>query len=253
MILILDSDRKRGEVAQSHLYSLHLVSDVTTYCSLRNRLPSERVTDRISFLLLLRPDDPGRPPLFFKTFRKQYGYPTVVLGGSVTVRPDRESNAPDLILSSEITDRMALREIRSFLLSRKAPDPFDRIAGGVRERTEYADHTVYGVPIKFTRGERMLLRTLILAFPSPVPASELATRAAPPGQKKSLNALKVTASKINAKSLAAVHRRIVGWDADRFWIRTSKTDPGPTVRTDPEAQYVESYYDEYKYYPLHSF
>ena len=79
------------------------------------------------------------------------------------------------------------------------------------------------------------------------------TRAAPPNEKKSRNALKIIGSRVNAKALATSHRRIVNWDADRFWIRTSKTDPGPTVRTDPENEYMESYYDEYKYYPRNAF
>lgn len=253
MILILDGDRSRGEETQRRLWALHLLSDVTTYCSLRNRLPSERITDRITFVLLLRPDDPARPPLFFKTFRKKSKVPIVMLGGDATVRTSGASDAPDLTVVKSATDRKILHETRDLLLSLGKPDPWDRIAGGIRDRIEYADHTVYGTPILFTRGERMFLRTLILAFPTPVPIAELATRAAPPNGKKTLNALKVIGSKINAKALAAVHRRIVNWDGERFWIRTSKTDPGPTTRTDPEEEYIENYYDEYKYYPRNSF
>ena len=253
MILILDGDRKRGEETQKRLWNLHLLSDVTTYASLRNRVPSEKITDRIDFLLLPRPDDPARPPNFFKTFRKRYGYPTVVLGGESTVFGNRDPNAPDLVLASGLTERAILRGIAKLFLSLGKPDPWDRIAGGVRDRIEYADHTVYGAPIKFTRAERMFLRTLILAFPTPVPLAEMQTRAAPPNEKKSRNALKIIGSRVNAKALATSHRRIVNWDADRFWIRTSKTDPGPTVRTDPENEYMESYYDEYKYYPRNAF
>ena len=93
MILILDGDRKRGEETQKRLWNLHLLSDVTTYASLRNRVPSEKITDRIDFLLLPRPDDPARPPNFFKTFRKRYGYPTVVLGGEATVFGNRDPSA----------------------------------------------------------------------------------------------------------------------------------------------------------------
>lgn len=253
MILILDSDRNRGESMQRRLYGLHLISDVTTFASLRNRLPSGRITDRITFLLLLRPDDPGRPPLFFRTFRKKYGYPIVMLGGERTVRRIGNPDAPDLVLASDLTDRKILHETSALLLSLGERDPWDRIAGGVRDRIEYADHTVYGVPVRFSRGERMFLRTLILAFPVPVPVAELAARAAPPNGRKTLNALKVIGSRINAKSLETVHRKIVNWDAERFWIVTSKTDSGPTVRTDPEEQYRESYNDEYKYYPHNAF
>ena len=253
MILILDGDRRRGEAMQKHLWDLHLLSDVTTYASERNRIPSDKITDRITFLLLLRPDDPARPPLFFKTIRRKIDFPIVVLGGEATVRGNGAPNAPDLTLASGLTDRAILRAIRDLFLSQGKPDPWDRIAGGVRDRTEYADHTVYGTPIKFTRCERMFLRALILAFPDPVPVEELRVRAAPPNEKKTLNALKVIASRINAKALATVHRRIVNRDADRFWIRTSKTDPGPTVHTDPEEQYVESSFDEYKYYPRNAF
>ena len=253
MILILDGDRTRGEQTQRRLYDLYLLSDVTTYASLRNRLPSLRVTDRVDFVLLLRPDDPARPPLFFKSIRKQFGFPTVLLGGDATFRPDPESNAPDLILSSELSDRAILREIRSLLLSMKKPDPWDRIAGGVRDRTEYADHTVYGVPVRFSRAERIFLRALILAFPDPVPVEEMQVRAAPPKERKTLNALKVIASKINRKSLAAAHRKIVNRDADRFWILTSKTDPSPAARPEPDEKQAESYNDEYRYYPHNAF
>lgn len=253
VILILDGDRTLAEETQRRMYGLHLLSDVTTYCSLRNRLPSKRITDEITFVLLIRPDDPARPPLFFKTFRKKSTVPIVMLGGEATVRDPASPNAPDLTVSKHATDRKILHETRDLLLSLGKPDPWDRIAGGVRDRIEYADHTVYGTPILFTRGERMFLRTLILAFPTPVPIEELSTRAAPPNGKKTLNALKVLGSKINAKALAAVHRRIVNWDGERFWIRTSKTDPGPTTRTDPEEGYIENYYDEYKYYPRNSF
>ena len=253
MILILDGDRSRGEEMQRRLWGLHLLSDVTTYCSLRNRLPSERITDRITFVLLLRPDDSARPPFFFKTFRKKSKVPIVMLGGDATVRTPGAPDAPDLTVVKSATDRKILHETRGLLLSLGKPDPWDRIAGGIRDRIEYADHTVYGTPIVFTHGERIFLRTLILAFPAPVPIAELSTRAAPPNAKKTLNALKVLGSKINAKALAAVHRRIVNWDGERFWIRTSKTDPGPTLHTDPEEGYIENYYDEYKYYPRNSF
>lgn len=253
MILILDSDRKRGEAMQNHLWDLHLLSDVTTYHSLRNRVPSKRITDEITFVLLLRPDDPCRPPLFCKTFHKKYPYPVVMLGGKETIRGCTDANAPDLILSAKLTDRKILRETRDLMISRGNSDPWDRIAGGVRDRIEYADHTVYGEPMMFNRSERMFLRVLILAFPSPVPIGELMERAAPPNAKKSLNALKIIGSRINKKALAAVHRKIVNWDADRFWIRTSKTDPGPVVRPDPEKDCVENYYDEYKYYPRNCF
>ena len=253
MILILDSDRKRGEEMQKHLWDLHLIADVTTYCSLRNRIPSERITDEITFVLLLRPDDPFRPPLFCKTFHKKYPYPIVMLGGEQTEREIKDINRPDLILSAKLTDRKILHETRDLLLSRGKPDPWDRIAGGVRDRIEYADHTVYGEPLMFNRSERMFLRVLILAFPTSVPVGELMERAAPPNEKKSLNALKIIGSRINKKALAVVHRKIVNWDADRFWIRTSKTDPGPVVRRDPEKDYVENYYDEYKYYPRNCF
>lgn len=254
MILILDSDRNRGKQMQLHLWSLHLIADVATYETLRKRVPSERITDEITFLLLLRPNDPGRPPLFFKTFHKKYKYPIVMLGGDETVRDIKEINAPDLILSAKLTDRKILRETRDLMVSRGKPDPWDKIAGGVRDRIEYADHTVYGEPMMFNRSERMFLRTLILAFPTPVPIEELRVRCAPPGTKKTLNALKVLGSKINKKALATVHRKIVNWDADRFWIRTSKTDPGPTVHHDPEEDYIESYYfDEFRYFPRHAF
>jgi len=253
MILILDSDRKRGEEAQRRLYAIHLLSSVTTYASLRNRLSSEKITDEVTFLLLLRPDDPGRPPLFFKSFRKKYRYPVVSLGGESTVRQPGAPNAPDLILASSLSDRQILRETRDLLVSLGRPDPWDKIAGGIRDRVEYADHTVYGFPIKFTRGERMFLRTLILAFPEPVPISEMQNRAASPNERKTLNALKVTASRINGKSLAVVCRRIVNWDADRFWIRTSKSDPGPVRRVDPEEQYYDPSPDEYKYFPRNAF
>ena len=253
MILILDGDRKRGEAMQKHLWDLHLLSDVTTYASQRNRIPSDKITDRITFLLLLRPDDPSRPPLFYKTIRQKIDFPIVTLGGETTRRGNGAPNDPDLTIASGLTDRAILREIRAYFLSIGKPDPWDKIAGGVRDRIEYADHTVYGTPILFTRCERMFLRTLILAFPSPVPVEELRTRAAPPNEKKTLNALKIIASRVNAKALASVHRRIVNWDSDRFWIRTSKTDPGPTVHIDPEEQYVESSFDEYKYYPRNAF
>ena len=253
MILILDGDRKRGETTQRHLWDLHLLSDVTTYASLRNRFLSDKISDRVAFLLLLRPDDPARPPKFFKTVRQKIGYPIVMLGGKETTRGNGDMNAPDLTLATGLSDRAILREIRTLFLSLGKPDPWDRIAGGVRDRTEYADHTVYGTPIQFTHAERMFLRVLILAFPTPVPVAELCTRAAPPNAKKTQNALKIIASRINAKALAAVHRRIVNRDRDRFWIRTSKTDPGPTVRVDPEEQYVESSFDEYRYYPHNAF
>ena len=253
MILILDGDRKRGETMRKHLWDLHLLSDVTTYASLRNRLFSDKISDRITFLLLLRPDDPARPPRFVKSVRQKIDYPIVMLGGNETTRGSGDPNVPDLILAADLTDRAILREIRTLFLSVGKPDPWDRIAGGVRDRTEYADHTVYGTPIKFTRAERIFLRALILAFPSPVPVAELCTRAAPPNGRKTPNALKVIASRINAKALAAVHRRIVNRDRDRFWIRTSKTDPGPTVHKDPEEQYVESSFDEYRYYPHNAF
>ncbi|MBO4283977.1 MAG: hypothetical protein J5958_05060 [Clostridia bacterium] len=253
MILILDGDRKRGEAMQKHLWDLHLLSDVTTYASQRNRIPSDKITDRITFLLLLRPDDPSRPPLFYKTIRQKINFPIITLGGETTRRGSGAPNVPDLTLASGLTDRAILREIRAYFLSIGKPDPWDKIAGGVRDRIEYSDHTVYGTPIQFTRCERMFLRTLILAFPTPVPVEELRTRAAPPNEKKTLNALKIIASRINAKALVVVHRRIVNWDRDRFWIRTSKTDPGPTIRIDPEEQYVENSYDEYKYYPRNAF
>lgn len=253
MILILDGDRAAGEMTQRRLFALHLLSDVTTYASLRNRLASDLVSDRIDFLLLPRSDDPARPPLFFKTFRQKYGYPIVLLGGETTIRGNGNRNLPDLVLAANLTERAILREIADLFRSLGKSDPWDRIAGGVRDRTEYADHTVYGVPIRFTHGERMFLRTLILAFPAPVPIAEMETRAAPPNGRKSRNALKVIASRINAKALASVHRRIVNWDAERFWIRTSKTDPGPAVRTDPDEALVGSTFDEYKYYPHNAF
>ena len=253
MILIIDSDRRRGEKMQKHLWDLHLIADVTTFGSLRNRVPYERVTDEVTFILLLRPDDPDRPPQFCKTIHRKYKFPIVMLGGEETVRGCKEENAPDLILSSKLTDRKILHETRDLMISRGKPDPWDRIAGGVRDRIEYADHTVYGEPLMFNRSERMFLRVLILAFPAPVPIAELRVRAAPPNTKKTLNALKVLGSKINKKALATVHRRIVNWDSERFWIRTSKTEPGPTVHRDPDEDYVESYYDEYKYYPRNCF
>ena len=253
MILILDGDRKRGEAMQRHLWELHLLSDVTTYASLRNRLSSERISDRITFLLLLRPDDPARPPQFYKTIRHKTDCPVVVLGCDGTVTTTEKGDAPDLLLARSLTDRAILREIAKLFVAKGKTDPWDRIAGGVRDRIEYADHTVYGTSVKFTRCERMFLRALILAFPDPVPIAELQTRAAPPDRKKTRNALKIIASRINKKATETVHRKIVNGDADRYWIRTSKTDPGPTVHTDPEEQYYDNTYDEYKYYPRNAF
>ena len=116
MILILDGDRKRGEAMQKHLWDLHLIADVTTYCSLRNRVPPRRITDEITFVLLLRPDDPLRPPLFCKTFHRKYPYPIVMLGGEQTVRDIKDINQPDMILSSKLTDRKILRETRDLLI-----------------------------------------------------------------------------------------------------------------------------------------
>ena len=48
MILIIDSDRRRGEKMQKHLWDLHLIADVTTFGSLRNRVPYERITDEFA-------------------------------------------------------------------------------------------------------------------------------------------------------------------------------------------------------------
>ena len=121
MILILDGDRKRGETMRKHLWDLHLLSDVTTYASLRNRLFSDKISDRITFLLLLRPDDSARPPRFVKSVRQKIDYPIVMLGGNETTRGSGDPNVPDLILAADLTDRAILREIRTLFLSVENP------------------------------------------------------------------------------------------------------------------------------------